>query len=35
MSVVSYWCLRVPTGTCGCLMLSESAFGCLRVPTGF
>ena len=35
MSVVNYWCLRVPTGACGCLLLSESAFRCLRVPTGF
>ena len=35
MSVVTHWCLRVPTGASGCLLLPESAFGCLRVHTGF
>ena len=33
MSVGAYWCLRVRTVVCGCLLESEGAYCCLRVPT--
>ena len=34
MSVGGYWCLWVPAGNCGCLLVSEGAKWCVRVPTG-
>ena len=34
MSVGTYWCLKVPTGICGCLLLLEGVYWYLRVPTG-
>ena len=33
MSVGAYWCHRVRTGVCGCLLESEGAYWCLGVPT--
>ena len=33
MSVGAYWCLSVPTGVSGCLLVSEGAYGCLEMPT--
>ena len=33
-SIDAYWCLRVPTGFCGCLLESLDAYWCLSVPTG-
>ena len=34
-SIDAYWCLREPTGVCGCLLESVGSYGCLRVSTGF
>ena len=34
MSMGAYWCLKGPTGVCGCLWVSEGVFWCLRVSTG-
>ena len=34
MSVGVYWSLRVPTGICRCLLVSECGYWYLRVPTG-
>ena len=34
MSEGNYWCLKVPTGICGCLQLLEGVYWYLRVPTG-
>ena len=30
----TYWYVRVPTGACGWLLVSEGAYSCLWVPTG-
>ena len=32
--MVAYWCLRVPTDVCGCLLEPEGAYWCLSVATG-
>ena len=34
MSDGTYWCMRVPNGVCGCLLVSEGAYWSLSVPTG-
>ena len=34
MSVGAYWCLMVPAGVGGCLLMSACAFCCVKVPTG-
>ena len=34
MSVDGFWCLWVPAGISGCLLVSEGAKWCLSVPTG-
>ena len=34
MSEGGYWCLRVPMGFCGCLLVSEGAYLYLWVPMG-
>ena len=31
VSVGAYWCLWVPNGVCGCLLVSEGAYWCLWV----
>ena len=28
------WCLWVPAGACGRLLVSEGTYWCLRMPTG-
>ena len=33
-SIDAYWCLWVPAGVCGCLLVSEGTNRYLRVPTG-
>ena len=33
-SIDAFWCLRIPTGVCACLLESVGAYRCLRVPNG-
>ena len=33
-SIVAYWCLRVPTGVCGCLLESVVSYVCLLMSGG-
>ena len=37
LAIGAKWCLRVPTGICGCLLVpnvSKGAYWCLWVPIG-
>ena len=35
MPMGDFWCLRVPTGYCGCLtMANGGTHSCLRMPIG-